>query len=424
MQASPALQQQPTITEQACPECHSSIPVHPYYVAWCDQCEWNLYRPQADTPNTTFDRLYAAMGKRTSQSLFDAMIQTTSFKPRLTLAKMLASGLACIVHSITIAFAVLGILLLIHGWPNIIAIVFGLICLGGAWLARPQVTTMPEAIIPRDELPTLYKIVDAIADALGTSTVTGIMITSDFNATFTQVGWRRKKVISLGWPLWTILSHQERIALLSHEMAHGVNGDANRGFFIATAIDSLINWHDTLMPERIWPAEAGLEGLIHIPVNLALLAMANVAWCGAYLLIHLLWQDHQRSEYLADYLAAEVSGTNVMLALLEKLHLDTTCELTIQRLMLTRSSQDVFDALQQQVAAVPARELDRIRRVEQQTLSRLDVTHPATVYRVKFLQAHPVATPRVSIADANWQQLETELAPMRAEIQQHLSRGY
>ena len=53
-----------------------------------------------------------------------------------------------------------------------------------------------------------------------------IAFTAEFNASFTTVGWRGTPVFRLGVPLLTILDDQEIVALLAHEMAHEVNGDA------------------------------------------------------------------------------------------------------------------------------------------------------------------------------------------------------
>ena len=95
-----------------------------------------------------------------------------------------------------------------------------------------------------------------------------------------------------------------------------------------------------------------------IPFNLAMLGLSRLAWLGAYLLSHLLWRDSQRAEYLADYLAATVSGTNAVLSLLEKLHYGTAFALTVQHAALNQdASEGLLERLRQRVAEVPEREL-------------------------------------------------------------------
>ncbi len=55
----------------------------------------------------------------------------------------------------------------------------------------------------------------------------------------------------LGLPLLAILDNQEKIALIAHELAHDVNGDPARTFFIGAAVGALIEWHQLLLPESI-----------------------------------------------------------------------------------------------------------------------------------------------------------------------------
>jgi len=89
----------------------------------------------------------------------------------------------------------------------------------------------------------------------------------------------------------------------------------------------------------------------------------------AYMLSHLLWRDMQRAEYLADYLAANVSGTDAMLSLLNKLHFEKAMELAAHRARLDRG-KSLIGELRREIANMPERELERIRRVEKLSLSR------------------------------------------------------
>jgi heat shock protein HtpX len=117
---------------------------------------------------------------------------------------------------------------------------------------RPRVPKVHEAIMAREKALALHKLADEVARALDTSPVDGIVISSDFNAGLGQGGRRRRRILHLGLPLVSILNGEERVALLAHELAHSVNGDPNRGFFVGTAISSLAQWHYLLRPNRIW----------------------------------------------------------------------------------------------------------------------------------------------------------------------------
>ncbi|MFF5494967.1 M48 family metallopeptidase [Streptomyces aquilus] len=64
----------------------------------------------------------------------------------------------------------------------------------------------------RSAAPELYAPVDEVAAALGTRSVDVIALDARTNASVTHLGVRRR-VLTLGLPLWEVLSPQERIAL-------------------------------------------------------------------------------------------------------------------------------------------------------------------------------------------------------------------
>jgi Zn-dependent protease with chaperone function len=398
-----------------CPKCQAVIPVVPMYTTWCDQCGWNLQPYAPEAPRTVFESMYVSIGKKHGQTLFDKMVKAEALKPTLTLSKVLAVSLAIVVHGLTLIFAVLGVMLLLGGWPNPFALFIGLVCIGAAWVLFPRFSRPRGTIAARDKFPTLYQIVDDIAQALGTSRVAGIVIYWGFNAAFSQVGWQRKKILYLGLPLFSSLDGQEKVALLAHELAHGVNGDPNRSFFVDTAIDSLATWYGFLRPDGL--IDHGPYGILTIPLNVFLLVLSGIVWLGIYFLSHLLWRDSQRAEYLADYLATTASSTEAMLVVLRKLYIGEDFAPRVAALLLDQEEQNLFNLLRQYVSNMPPRELERIRRVEQQAEFRLDATHPPTAYRIAFLKAHPLSHPKILLMPATEEQLERELKPIQEEMQ-------
>jgi heat shock protein HtpX len=247
-----------------------------------------------------------------------------------------------------------------------------------------------------------------------------------FNASFRQVGWRRRNVLMLGLPLLAILNGEERVALIAHRLSHAVNGDPNRGYFTGTAVASLIEWYRLLRPHRIWnfrshgSSAGALVGMGAVVGNLLSLCLSSVAWLGAYVLSHLLWHDSQRAEYLADSLAAHVAGTDTMLALLDKLHFSRTFTNAVRGVWVGQGSLSLFAELQRNTAEMPERELQRIRRVEHLEAIRLDVTHPPTVYRIELLKAHRVPQPHVVVSPLDVEQMDRELEPYKKPIQEWL----
>jgi heat shock protein HtpX len=333
--------------------------------------------------------------------------------------------IAIVVHSVTLGFAVLGIVLLIRGWPRVFSIIGSLICVGIVWFLRPRFPKMPDGILPRDEFPALYAFVDRLAAALGAPEIHSIAVNYSFNATITQVQWRRKYVLSLGLPLWEILGDQEKVALVSHELAHQVNGDPARGLLIGTAIMTLVNWYDLLRPEYHWMRIGPWMRFFAEITQYAMSLLAYMVWAGAYVLNLLLWRDTQRAEYLADQLAATISGTDAQLSLLEKLSFRNTFETTLRKIALGDSrDRDLFEELLQNVERMPERERERIRRVLQMEESRIDVSHPPTAYRIALLRAKYVPNPGMVLSASESEQIDSVLAPMRDRIQRKAITAY
>jgi len=195
-----------------------------------------------------------------------------------------------------------------------------------------------------------------------------------------------------------------------------VNGDPARGLFAGSAVGSLAAWYGFLRPSEIWPVGRGLMVFAVVPANLVMLALSGLPWLGMYLLSHLLWRDSQRAEYLADALAASACGCDAMLSMLDKLHWERVFAFVAERAAASRSSIDLFAELRRQVAEMPGRETERIRRVEQMELSRLDVTHPPTALRIALLKRQAVAEPQVRLSVENRERIDAELAAVETEI--------
>jgi Zn-dependent protease with chaperone function len=126
----------------------------------------------------------------------------------------------------------------------------------------------------------LYGIADEVARSVGAPAVDEIRVGDTFNASFSLVGWRRKRVMCLGLPLFSILTPQERVALIGHELGHCVNGDITRTLVVDTAINTLVDWYGILHPGSIWARAgrlSGWEGLATIPTNLIMMGLAQMA---------------------------------------------------------------------------------------------------------------------------------------------------
>lgn len=287
-------------------------------------------------------------------------------------------------------------------------------------MVRPRWHPEPENnLLSRQACPELYALVDQVAGALGTK-VDQIVVSELFTAGFAETGWKRKRTLTLGLPLWEILDDQERVAVLGHEIAHAVNGDTARGLFVGTAIQSLDSWFYMLLP----PPNIIDENIIEILVrNLGKMA-AGAVWLALRGMYIVAYRDSQRAEYLADRLGATVGGRDALIAALRKSVFDRTFWLTVQRCAMNIQNVDLYHDLRDRIARTPASELMRLHRLEQRDLTTLDTTHPPTIFRIRLIEAMPERVPCVTADPVRMRAIDAELAGFRKKMQTLLSDHY
>lgn len=415
-------------TQKSCPICGQLIPENHGYVSWCDQCDWNLQPLKPDNPMNIFESFYGRLGQRQSQRLFENLKKSGSLKSSLTLANIIAYLASALIYGILLLFLIVGLTLLLRGWGDflrIVTIIMGIICLSIVFASIPRPAKSRRPPVDKESFPQLFKLIDLISNYLASSPLDGMILTPGFSAGIVRLGWSQKRYIVLGYALWSILNNQERIALLAHEIAHYVNGDLSRKFFVGSAIGVLINWYTLIIPDKLVDT-SGLIGLILTPFNFILYGLAKLVQFAVLGMFHLLWQDSQRAEYLADYLSAQIAGTDAMLNTLEKTYYSKSFFMAVQNVALTSANEqkDLFEVLQQRIEALPDRELERIRRIEMMEGSRLNVTHPPTPLRVELLKHHFIDEPKIEAKSVDFELIDRELAAVQDGLAEELKESY
>lgn len=407
-----------------CPNCAAEIPVDPGFVAWCDACGWNLQPTQPTAPPSLLGRAFTALGRRSGQDLFTTLANDPERHPGRSATTMLAFLGAAVVHGITLLAAVGGFLLIVGTWFTPIFFVFGTVLLGSAWVLRPRFAGVEEPFITRQQAPTLFTLIDRVSDAIGHPPVSALVLNHEFNAFYTRVGWRGQPVLGLGLPLLAILTPQQKVALIAHELAHGVNNDPFRSTIVGSAIAALQGWYDLLHPRVVWEPERGFMAYPFLLSNLLLLGLAQVAYGATLLLSMLAWRESQRAEYDADDLAAQIAGTEAKCALLSAFQYDDVVALAVQQLALQPTSEPLLTELQQVAAAMPPRERERLRRIGMQEDARIDATHPPTALRSTMLQQRPHAAARIILSAADDTAIQGELQRLEEPIRRRLIDAY
>jgi Zn-dependent protease with chaperone function len=371
--------------------------------------------------------VYASLGRRMGERLFDEVVAATSLRPRLTPAKTVALVLAAMVHATTLLLLAGGLALIVtvHAVWSIVA---GLLLILVAWATRPRLGTPPDRVEARGAVPAVYEALDRIAAAAAATRVNGIALTAAFNAGIGRAGWRRRTYMWIGVPLIEVMSPQERLAVLAHEVGHEVNGDPQRTGFIGSAISTVVAWHNLLVPGG--PRRRG--GPMHVAEVIVDAVLGVVAGAIRWFLrgmTHLVWHESQRAEYLADDIAARIAGSEATASAFAKFSLAPTYREAVQAAALERSPAGVpaapglfRDFRAQALARFAAGGGASAVRPSESTF-RLDATHPPTNFRIAFVLSrnHPGT---MTLTEEDSGKIDHELEPIEDRLQREIAEEY
>jgi Zn-dependent protease with chaperone function len=408
-----------------CPSCDSEIAVDEGYVSWCEHCSWNLKPYELDNnEKTLISSLFLRIGNKLGEGLYNNIAKKKNLNPKLTVAKILAFLVSLLIHLISIINIFMVFYLLIQFGINITTIILSLFFFSLAYLTLPRFQKIPKNAVKREQFPTLYKLVDDVAKAYGCKSIDALVIDNSFNAAYSKVGLKRKKVLYIGLPLFCILNSEEKIAIIGHELAHGINGDITRRLITTTALNTLVKWYEMTKPEYILGEEEGYMKIIMLPVNLLLFCISRLILLVAFLLVFLVYNDSQRAEYLADYLSSTISGTDGMKGILNKLHYDHAYFIALQRTALGAKDTNFFTEIIREVLTTPNKEIERIKRIERMEGSRLDATHPPTIYRLNFIDSLGDLSPTVFLSETESQRIDKEINSLAESLNDKLIDEY
>ncbi|MET9080092.1 M48 family metallopeptidase [Streptomyces sp. NPDC004232] len=416
-------------TTQPCPECGTEIRGDSRFAVWCAACDWNV-DPEEPRPDTgRLDRAERALARRHGEQLLAEMRSGREPRPRRDASAVTATALALTVHAVTFAFAVGGVWCVVAGWggPGMVA---GLVLVVLAWALAPRVRRLPDdrPVLLRADAPELFALVDEVAQAVGTRGVHAIAVDGSINAGVRTYGVRGRLLLVLGMPLWEVLTPEERIALLGHELAHYANGDTRNGLVVGTAVRTLSLWHHTLRP---LPHPSAIEMAVNALYVVPRLLVRGVL----VLLVRLTSRAGMRAEYLADRLAARTASTQAAVGLMDRLLISGSLGVLVRneanRAALggsrsareaTARADELWGLLTAFAASVPEHEYERQRRAGALRGHQVDATHPPThLRRACLLVGEPVAAAVVPQARRT-ERIATELAAARTEVARRLLR--
>ncbi|MEU3280235.1 M48 family metallopeptidase [Streptomyces antibioticus] len=415
-------------TTQPCPECGAEIRGDSRFTVWCAACDWNVDPGEPQPAGGRLERFERALARRHGEQLLAEMLSGREPQPRRDADAVLATALALAVHGVTLALVVGGIWGVVGDWGGGFWSGLLLLLLGLGLAPRPGRLPTDAPVLFRTDAPELFALVDEVAAAVGTRSVYAIAVDGSINAAVTTYGVRGRRLLVLGIPLWEVLSPEERIALLGHELAHYANGDTRNGLVVGSAVRSLALCHHALQPiER----PSAIEMVVNVVYVVPRLLIRGLL----VLLLRLTSRAGTRAEYLADRLAARTASTEAAVGLMDRLlivgPLEVLLRSEINRATLggpraareaASRADEVWDRLAAYAASVPEHEYERQRRAGARRGHQVDATHPPThLRRACLLTGTPLTAALTPDPDRTARTAE-ELAPSRTKVAQNLLR--
>jgi Zn-dependent protease with chaperone function len=412
------------IHARTCPECSAEIEVSEGYPDWCERCEWNVLPPELPQwgYGDRFDQLLAAWGRRSGDRLSARLLASRDLRPHWTPGRVAAYAiaLAVIVTSLVLMGAAVAAVAVARF--NLLVLLLAALLFGIGWFLRPRLGKLDAdaarlAVSPEDA-PEIHALTGDVARALGVRGPHVIVLQPEFNAWWSVLGWRRRRVLMLGSGLLAVLSPEELVALIGHEIGHARNGDAREGLIVGSAVDGLAELY-ALMDAGNWGAADGTDPFVDAaaPLAKALQRLASLPVLGLLLaLAHLLLGDMRRAEFLADERAAQVAGSAAVVRLHERLLLASAYALALQRAAHGAGADGLFVPLRAAFDAVPERERARRRAVARLEGTRLDATHPPTAMRIAMLEGRPAQPAKITLDGGRRARLSAELEALEPKL--------
>ena len=417
---------QPAAEPAACPECHGTLTPEGQYVSWCRACEWNVDPGHTPSGERALARWRLRAERRLVTTLFEELRGREGARPGWDLARVAGYAIALGVHAVTLLVLIAGGWLLVTGWPNWVQVALAVLLLLVAVALRPRPGRLgpDEDPLTRAEAPALFELLDRVSISLSAPSVQLVVINGEYNAGFGTVGWRRRRVLWLGAPLWRVLDPQERVALLGHEIGHSVNGDARHGLVVGTALETLAEWYEFTRAHTTdygySDAAAGALTIVAEWIQQALLRLLGLPIAGVGVLLERLHlRSGQRAEYLADELAARAGSTAAVIRSQEKLVLAEGVHFALSA-AARRGERSLGDAAVEYVATVPDHEWDRRLRLARRHEHRADVSHPPTALRVDLLRSRPMREAAVVLHAEAAAEIDRELTGPLSRAERNL----
>jgi Zn-dependent protease with chaperone function len=376
---------------------------------WCPQCEWNLdlYKPwfEREGFEGSLNRRAHAVGFRQGPQIVRELAGHEVPRPTPTWHSRVLVGVSVVLYALIAALWTGGAWLVSRLRP--VEFLAGAVMLGLGWALRPRLGSRRKALkvtweLNREQTPALFALLDRIAADVGGRTPDTVAFGVHWMLSIASVGLRRRQVLVIGLPLFVTATPQERIALLAHELAHQVNGDARRSLLTQPALTAL----GRIAVLTHWRTDLDIPFLTYVALLLRLIAYPAYA---AHLGLSLLGsRESRRAEHYADALAARVAGTQAAQSMLDLFVLGHDMEKLIDGIAMRRGSQGGWRSSVQAARRRWSEDLEVRRQLTLRLEASAFASHPATGLRRQLLGVTPFHHPALALTEAEVERLDRE----------------
>ena len=410
-----------------CPGCGWTGEFDGRFTTWCERCGYGA-DPQpgeVDKPRVVRRR---ARARARSVAQFEVLRTAKSLRPA-SATGVAVTVLATLVH-LTVALLFAGSAWLVLGPHQPMADrFFGVLGLGVAFVGRPRLLRRKPKKLDgwkeRGDAPLFFALLDTCAAELGVATPDRVGFGDMFNASTSRYGLPAKPYLTIGVPIWSVLSGQERVALLGHELAHQANGDISHGVWASSAqrtlaeLLALLDPRQSPLERRLTRRRSSMYGRKSTGTSGAFDRIAPmfaavvfgplflVMWAYRRGLRKLDLACGHRAEYLADELGARLGSSAAVIGVMDALALSDSAQFYLRQ--QANSSRGLLDYLH----SIPEHEKRRRVFLQEAEGTRVDATHPPTYLRRALLTARPQLPGTVHIDEAQWALIDAELTRRR-----------
>jgi len=433
-----------------CPLCAVPLVSERGATPWCERCAWgiDIYEP-SPTANW-WQRRIGAVAHRfayrltikqfrelaTTHTPFGAPTRTGAEQPggrasvpavarprRWSRARLAVIGFALFFYAFIAAMALAGAWLVLFRFPNLTLVPGTLLLLIAAYLV-PRLGQVPRhaEVLTREQAPSLYGLIDRMAEAIGAPAPSLIVVEPWFNAQTTVVGLRRRRVLTLGLALWGALSPQQRVAMIGHELAHFGNGDVRRGFIVSPAMTTLGRLSELFRVRNLGKTtRRSLVGPIQFMVDGAMRLISAALYLAHLGVLIIVLRDGQRAEYLADQRAARLAGSRATVELLNLLL--TSADSVIASRARAKGTQPEWRAAAIESLTVQAAAMTRLRQLSTRTEVSLWASHPPTGLRAWLIEGAAWHDPAFVLTEDESERIDAEIARQYQSARRDLAQS-